>query len=101
MSKVFTLALVAKRERKRCGLGSGGRRLEAGAGGIKRRKWRRRGGAEGKMEGEKDNYRECYSTQEEAKVGDVPVVGVLGVEKGQQAMAETHLLPFLSSPQSS
>lgn len=56
------------------------------------------------MEGEKDNYRECYSTQEEAKVGDVPVVAVLGVEKGQQAMAETPLLLFLSSsipPQSS
>lgn len=41
------------------------------------------------MEGEKDNYRECYSTQEEAKVGDIPVVAVLGVEKGQQAVAET------------
>lgn len=49
------------------------------------------------MEGEKDNYRECYSMQEEDKVGDIPVVAVFGVEKGQQAVAETPPSPPLLS----
>lgn len=38
--------------------------------------------------------------QEEDKVGDMLVVAVFGVEKGQQAVAETPLLLYLLNPSS-
>lgn len=52
------------------------------------------------MEGEKNNYRESLSMQERDRVGDMLVMVVLGVEKGQQAMAETSL-PTTPPPLSS
>lgn len=40
------------------------------------------------MEGEKDNYREGWRMQEADRVGDMLVVVVLGVGKGQQTATE-------------
>ncbi len=45
------------------------------------------------MEGEKDNYRECWTMQEEDGVGDVLLVVVLGEEKDSKQQQTPPLSP--------
>jgi len=60
------------------------------------RRRRQRGGVERKMEGEKDNYRECWSMQGGERVGDMPVVvGLGGGEKRTASSGRDHPLLLL------